>query len=689
MRLHYSIMFLITALLYSCNGNNKVLTYDDYPVYDGTDLELTYTPTASKFKLWAPTADDVKLLLYDNGDEGSATEIVDMYKSDNGTWETEIKENLKGKFYTFQLKIGEKWLDETPGMWVKATGINGKRAAIIDISETNPDGWENDVRPPLKNFTDIILYEVHVRDFSVSPNSGIKNKGKFLAFTEFGTKNSAGLSTGIDHLKELGITHVHLLPSYDFASIDESKPEENKYNWGYDPMNYNVPEGSYSTNPKDPKTRIFEFKKMVQALHSSGIRVIMDVVYNHTYTGEKSHLNLTAPGYFYRFNADSTWSNASGCGNETASERTMMRKFMVESVLHWATEYHVDGFRFDLMGIHDIETMNAIRAALDKIDPSIFIYGEGWTAAGSPLAEEKRAVKKNAKQLKNIAVFSDDIRDALKGSWMHSEVPGFVSGTDSLEESVKFGIVGGGTHPQVDYTKLIYSKESYVNNPTQIINYVSCHDDMCLVDKLNESKPENARVDELIRFNKLAQTIVFTAQGVPFIYAGEELYRNKKGVHNTYQSPDSINQIDWDFKTKNKDIYNYYQGLISLRKAHAAFRIPSQELVQKHLKFIDLQIPNVIAYTLTDHVNGEKWKDILVIYNGNRKAKSITIPEGVWNVVCHNGLINLNGLFQVKTTKFIVAPSSASIMYFEREKEKNLAPKKTLAPKSPLAPKGE
>ncbi|MFZ4581092.1 MAG: type I pullulanase [Paludibacter sp.] len=658
-------MALISILLTACNNKVQFASYDEYPVYDGDDLELIYTPQVSKFRVWAPTADQVKLLLYDNGSEGAAYQVTDMKRSSDGTWKKEIDEDLKSKFYTFQIRIGEKWLSETPGMWVKATGINGKRAAIIDMSSTNPEGWESDKRPPLAHFSDITLYEVHVRDFSVSVNSGMKNKGKFLAFTETGTKNTACEATGIDHLKELGVSHVHLMPSYDYASVDESKLNENKYNWGYDPLNYNVPEGSYSTNPHDPACRIREFKQMVQSLHKSGIRVIMDVVYNHTFTGEESHLNLLAPGYFYRQNADSTWSNASGCGNETASERPMMRKFIVESVVYWATEYHVDGFRFDLMGIHDIETMNAVREALNKVDPSIFIYGEGWTAASSPLAEEKRAVKKNAKQLNGIAVFSDDIRDALKGSWMHAEIPGFVSGTDSLEESVKFGIVGGIKHPQIDYSKPIYSKDSYVNEPTQSINYVSCHDDMCLVDKLKESKPAGTTESELIRFNKLAQTIVYTSQGVPFIYAGEELYRNKKGIHNTYQSPDSINRIDWDFKTTNKDIFTYYQGLIALRKAHPAFRISTADLILNHLKFITLDTPNVIAYTLTDHVNGDSWKDIIVILNGNRKAVEVTLPDGAWNLICHDGQINLNGIKTISATTFTVAPSSASILYVE------------------------
>lgn len=656
-------MLLISGILSGCSSTPHYATFEDYPVYEGSDLELTYTPQNSKFRVWAPTATEVKILLYDNGSDGGAYKMHDMKRSEKGTWTISLDENLKGKFYTFQVKINDKWLDETPGMWVKATGVNGKRAAIIDFTETNPVGWENDTRPPLKNFTDISLYEVHMRDFSVSPNSGMKYKGKFLAFTEHGTKNSTGESTGIDHLKELGITHVHLLPVFDFASIDETKLNENKYNWGYDPVNYNVPEGSYSTNPYNPVTRIREFKQMVQSLHQSGIRVIMDVVYNHTAAGKTSHLNLLAPGYFYRMNADSTWSNASGCGNETASERAMMRKFMIESVVYWVTEYHVDGFRFDLMGIHDIQTMNEIRAALDKIDPTIFMYGEGWTAANSPLAEEKRAVKKNAKELENIAVFSDDIRDAIRGSWMHSQIPGFVSGIDSLEESVKFGIVGATQHDSIDYSRLIYSKEPYVNNPTQIINYVSCHDDMCLVDKLRDSRPLGATDDELVRFDKLAQTIVFTSQGVPFIYAGEELYRNKKGIHNTYQSPDSVNRIDWNLKSTQQDVFNYYKGLIALRKAHSAFRLPTQEMVQQHLKFIQTNTPNVVAYMLTNHVNDEIWKDILVIFNGNRKPVSVEIPAGEWTVVCHDGQINLSGISFVTKTSFVVAPSSASIMY--------------------------
>jgi len=656
-------MLLISGLLSACNSTPHYATFNDYPVYEGSDLELTYSAQGSKFCVWAPTASQVKLLLYDKGNEGGAYETLDMDRSEQGTWALKVNDDLKGKFYTFQIKINDKWMEETPGIWVKATGANGRRAAIIDFAETNPTGWENDVRPPLKNFTDIVLYETHIRDFSVSPNSGMKYKGKFLAFTERGTKNSAGEATGIDHLKELGITHVHLLPAFDFASIDETKLKEPKYNWGYDPLNYNVPEGSYSTNPNNPVTRIKEFKQMVQSLHSSGIRVIMDVVYNHTAAGKNSHFNLLVPGYFYRMNADSTWSNASGCGNEMASERAMMRKFIVESVVYWATEYHVDGFRFDLMGILDIETMNAVRAALDKIDRTIFVYGEGWTAGPSPLAEAKRAVKKNAKELDNIAVFSDDIRDALKGSWMHSQIPGFVSGTDSLEESIKFGVVGSTQHDSIDYSKLLYSKAPYVNNPTQIINYVSCHDDMCLVDKLRESRPQNATDEELVRFNKLAQTVVFTSQGVPFIMPVKNYIAIRKVftilINHRIQSTKLIGIL----KRLTKIFLNTYKGLIALRKAHAAFRIPTREMVQQHLKFINTRIPNVVAFMLTNHVNDEVWKDILVIYNGNRKSVAVQIPEGEWDLVCHDGQINLNGISHIDNTTFVVAPSSASIMY--------------------------
>lgn len=665
MKLNFVLLSLALCFLVACNRTPKYANFEEYPVYEGSDLELVYSAQSSKFRVWAPVASEVKLLLYDNGADGGAYSTLNMKRSDQGTWALEVNDDLKGKFYTFQIKLKGKWMDETPGIWVKATGINGKRAAIIDFTETNPDGWDNDVRPPLNNFTDIVLYGVHFRDFSMSPTSGIKNKGKYLAFTEHGTKNSAGEATGIDHLKELGITHVDLSPCFDFADIDESKLKNNKYSWGVDPLNFNVPEGSYSTNPSNPLVRIREFKRMVQSIHQSGMRVVMDVVYNHTFAGKDSHMNLLAPGYFYRQNKDSSWSNASGFGNETASERPMMRKLMIESLVYWVSEYHIDGFNFSQMGIHDIETLNAIRAALDKIDPDIFLCGEGESALTSSLAQEKRALKINGKQLDFIGVFNDDLMNVLRDSVRLSKSPGFVSGMDSLENGIRFGVVGATQHSQINYSKLLYNKTSYVNNPTQIINFTSNHSDLCLVDRLLQSKPIYAKDEDLIRFNKLAQTIATSSQGIPYLFAGEELGRTKKGFRNSSQSPDSINQINWDNKTSHKDIYNYYKNLFQLRKEHAAFRMPNQEMVQAHLKFLDLLVPNIVAYVLTDHVNGEKWKDILVIYNANLLAKKIPIPQGNWNVICHDGQINLSGISTVTDTSFVVAPSSASILYQE------------------------
>jgi pullulanase len=431
------------------------------------------------------------------------------------------------------------------------------------------------------------------------------------------------------------------------------------YNWGYDPKNYNVPEGSYSTDPANPYSRIIEFKKMVQTLHQNGIRVIMDVVYNHTFVGETSHLNLLVPKYFYRFNEDGTWSNASGCGNETASERAMVRRFIVESVKYWVKEYHIDGFRFDLMGIHDIETMNIIRAALDDIDPTISIHGEGWTAAGSPLAEDLRAFKQYAQKFYPTGVFSDDIRDAIRGNWTEGDKGGFVAG-NGYEESIKFGVVGATAHPQVNLADVCHSSAAYAQSACQTINYASCHDDPCFTDKMRAVLP-NAAESELLDIDKLAQTIVLTSQGVPFIFAGEEIFRNKKGVHNSYNSPDSINLIDWSYKAKYRDLFDYYRGLIELRKAHPAFRMTSASQIQDNLKFLETA-PNIVAYTINNHANNDMWKTILVIYNGNRTAADFALPEGTWTAVCLNGKINLQGI-ETLSGNVKISGSSAGVFW--------------------------
>ena len=485
-----------------------------YPTYNGDDLELKVTANSTDFRLWSPKAEEAVVNLYDNGHTGKPYQTLEMkHDSASGTWTASVPGQLYGKFYTFRIRQNGVWKDETPGVWAKAVGVNGKRAAIIDFAKTNPEGWEADKRPEVKNFTDVIVYEMHHRDMSMHPSSGIANKGKFLALTEKGTLTPEGQKTGIDHLKELGVTHVHILPSYDYNSVDEANLWKNTYNWGYDPQNYNAPEGSYSTNPSDPATRVKEMKEMVKALHDAGIGVIMDVVYNHTAENDGSNFELTAPGYYHRHRNDGSYSDASGCGNETASERKQMHDYIVNSVKYWAKEYHIDGFRFDLMAIHDTETMNDVAAELKKIDPSIFVYGEGWTAGDSPLAADRRALKENVSKMKDIAVFSDDIRDAVKGHYTDASDRGFATGKPGLEETVKIGIVAATPHPQVDYKKGNNSKFPYASSPEMIVNYVSCHDDLCLTDKLRKSmagEPE----ENMIAAAKLAQTIVFTSQGL-------------------------------------------------------------------------------------------------------------------------------------------------------------------------------
>lgn len=645
-------------------STERLDSYDKYPSYYGSDLELVYTPEQSVFTLWAPSADRVRLNLYASGEGGDPEEQVEMEKAGYGTWRIHIDRDLKGSFYTFQIEKNGKWLNETPGIWAKAVGINGNRAAVIDWNETNPEGWESDRSPELKMYSDIILYELHHRDFSIAPDSGIENKGKFLALTETGTKTPEGEATGLDHLKELGVTHIHILPSFDFATVDETKLDENHYNWGYDPKNYNVPDGSYSTDPANPVVRIREFKEMVKSLHQNGFRIVLDVVYNHTASTDHSNFDLTVPGYFYRQNADGSYSNASGCGNETASEREMVRHYIIESVKFWAREYHIDGFRFDLMGIHDIETMNHLRSELLEIDPTIFVYGEGWIAADSPLPFEQRAVKENVGQMEGIGVFNDEFRDGLKGSTFDEQDPGYASGNiNGHFEPVKYGIVGGTDHPQVDYDGLLYCNAPYAGAPSQMINFVSCHDGYTLVDKLKLSVQGDHAADELIPIDKLVHTVLLTAQGIPFIRSGEEIMQDKQGEPNSYKSPDSINRIDWSLKAKNRDVFDFIRGLIALRKAHPAFRIPTVEGLQQWLHFMDTGDSGVIAYTLGEHANNDEWKEILVAYNGNRHEAEIGIPEGEWNVVCRNGQIDPEGKDRLPGGSVKIAASSALILY--------------------------
>ncbi len=640
--------------------------YVDYPSYAGNDLELMIDATGTHFKLWSPKAQQVKVNLYEDGRTGNAFKTLDMKPdSSTGTWSVSVPEQLYGKFYTFQVMIDGKWLNETPGVWAKAVGVNGQRAAIINFDETDPQGWNDDRGPIVNNFTDVIIYEMHHRDMTVHPNSGIANKGKFIAYTENGVCSLNGETTGIDHIKELGVTHVHILPSYDYNSVDETQLPANVYNWGYDPMNYNVPEGSYSTNPSDPKTRIREMKEMIKAFHDAGIGVILDVVYNHTAENDGSNFNLTAPGYYHRHWDNGNYSDASGCGNETASDRQQMRNFIINSTKYWVEEYHIDGFRFDLMAIHDIETMNQVVAELKKINPSVFVYGEGWTCGDSPLKVEKRALKEHVSQMSNIAVFSDDLRDAVKGHYSRATDQGFASGRPGSEETVKIGIVAATAHPQIDYSKGENSKFPYAQSPQMIVNYVSCHDDLCLTDKLRLSMPD-ATDDVRLAVAKLAQTIVFTSQGTPFMFCGEEIFRDKKGIHNTYNRPDSVNAIDWNKKAQYKDQFNYYCGLIELRKAHPAFRMTTAEQIAKHLVFdkIDSEKqPNLIAYSLIDNANNDEWKEIKVIFNGAGYAQELKINKAEWHIVAQDGRIAPDAsLGLCKGGKISISPYSAMIL---------------------------
>ncbi len=616
--------------------------------------QVQYTQAATTFEtITLNTAQAVKLRLYDDGTGGKPVKTVSLKKSGtdkNGypVWSTQVKGDLQGKFYTFDVKYNGKFGGECAGLSARAVGVNGKRGAVIDLAATNPDGWDDD-RSPAIDARDLVIYEMHHRDFSIDPSSGLKYKGKFLALTE---------PRAIAHLKSLGVNAVHLLPSFDYASIDETRLEDNKYNWGYDPFNYNVPEGGYSTDPTDPKARIGEFKQMVQALHKAGIKVILDVVYNHTMSIDGSNFQHIMPDEFFRRTADGRYSDGSGCGNETASERPVMRDYMIESVKYWVSEYHIDGFRFDLMGVHDIATMNAIRAALP---PYIYIYGEGWSAGSCAYPADKLAMKAAVNQMPGIAAFSDDIRDALRGPFNDDRQSAFLAGLPGHEESVKMGIAGAINHPQVDYSKVNYSKKPWTNEPTQMISYVSCHDDMCLVDRLRTSIP-GITTEELIRLDLLAQTAVFTSQGVPFMLSGEEMLRDKKGVHNSYQSPDSINHLDWTHLETYPQVFAYYKNLIALRKNHRAFHMGDAASVCKYLEFLPVE-DALVAFRLKAGIPGETWGDIYVVLNGSRSTRTIEVPDGEYTVVCRNISIDENGLGTVSGPTVEVPAQSALILH--------------------------
>ena len=651
-------ILLLILLGHLAVSKSQYVDFDSYPFYKGHDLGLTLSSTRASFRIWSPVADKAEVLIYKEGFGGEAMMTIPMKTGANGTWTAILSGNHKGEFYAFRVQINGKWSYEVPDPYAKVVGINGKRAMIADLKETNPPGWQKDKGRPLLNAVDAVIYELHIRDASIADNSGIVKKGKYSGLTETGTKNDEGFSTGLDHLKELGVTHVHLLPFFDFNSIDETKPATPQYNWGYDPLNYNAPEGSYSSNANDGTTRIKELKTLIKAFHENGLNIVMDVVYNHTAETEKSNFNQLVPGYYYRQAPDGKFSNATACGNETASERKMVRKFMLESMIYWMREYHIDGFRIDLMGVHDIETINIISKELHKLKPGILLYGEGWTAGTSPLPDAARAIKLNAGRLDHVAVFSDDLRDGIKGSVFDGTDRGFASGKEGLEESIKFGVVAACKHPQVAYSEVNYSKAPYAKEPSNTVSYCECHDNHTLWDKLMISAKNNTE-QERREMQKLALSIVLTSQGICFLHAGTEFLRTKKGVENSFQSPDSINAIDWKLKTVNRDVFDFVRALITMRKNHPAFRITTAVRMTAAIKFVDALPHNIVAYSINGAAVNDSWKKVFIIYNGSGSEQEITLPAGAWQLFSEGNKIITGKV----TGKIKAKPWSCSILY--------------------------
>ncbi len=653
------LLFMI--LIHSCSKRaTNFSSFDEYPSTE-KNLWLEYSKEKTTFKIWSPTATAVKLNFYKSGNDTKIIETHQLKDDENGVWEKTINGDLNGTYYTYQIYVNDNWLAETPGIYAKAVGVNGNRAMVLNFDETNPENWQNDDFVTLKTPNEAIIYELHIRDFTIQKEANSRFAGKYLGLVEKDSKNSLNVLTAINHIKELGITHVHLLPTFDHYSIDESNLEKPQFNWGYDPQNYNVPEGSFATNPFDAEVRVKEFKTMVKAFHDANIGVILDVVYNHTGRTETSNFNLENPNYYYRFDEKGNFSDAAACGNETASEREMMRKFMIESVKYWTEEYHLDGFRFDLMGIHDIETMNLLADEIKKINPNSLIYGEGWTAGDSPLPEAKRALKKHTHQMPKVAAFSDDIRDGIKGSVFEDKSTGFVNGAKGMEESIKFGVVGSIKHAQINYKKINYSDEFWANEPWQAINYVSCHDNHTLFDKLKISQPK-ASDKEIKAMHKLATAIVLTSQGTPFLHAGSEMMRTKNGEHNSYKSPDSINQINWNLKVKNADVVAYFQNLIKLRKEHSAFRMTFAKEVQENLEFLKIE-DGFVSYQLKNNANNDSWKTILVIYNAQKNSVNYTLKKS-WSIAVLGDDFNFEK--EQKVSKMVNIPAKSMAILFQK-----------------------
>lgn len=613
--------------------------------YMGDDLGAIYTPEKTTFRVWAPTAETVTLKLYEDGERRKPLDSVKMEKSERGTWVAELSGDRNGLYYNYEVTV-DSTTREAVDPYAKAVGVNGECGMVIDLAATDPEGFAGEERPQMIPLTDAVIYESHVRDLTVDEGAGNPYPGKFLGVGATGTKNRDGASTGLDYMKELGVTHLQLLPVYDYATVNEADTGHAVYNWGYDPKNYNVPEGSYSTDPFHGEVRVREFKQMVQAIHKEGLLVIMDVVYNHTYDAEDFCFQKIVPDYFFRKTEDGRFSDGSACGNETASDHVMVRKYIIDSVCYWAKEYHIDGFRFDLMGILDKETMRELRKAVDQINPGIALYGEGWTGGPCAIDAKERCMKADTWQLDGIGAFNDDIRDSIKGSVFYAAEPGFVNGGSGFEEAIRFSVTGAVGHPAVHFNN---EAGVWAEKPEQSINYVSCHDNYTLWDKLKESCPD-APVEVRKAMNNLAAAIVYTAQGVPFMQAGEELLRSKPtdttadGIaENSYNLPDETNRIRWNTRSEHADVFAYYQGLIAFRKAHAGLRMRTAEEIAERIIFKDTERKNVVAYEIT----GSKER-LFIVYNANTQMVQVELPgDGTWELFIdknHAGNVSLGSV---------------------------------------------
>ena len=621
--------------------------------YDGCDLGAVWSSEKTSFRVWAPTAKAVWVNLYKSGTSGvdDLLEKLPMLPDVNGTWIAEKTGDLQGLYYTYLVHVNGGTV-EACDPYARTTGVNGKRAMILDLASTNPEGWDTDCDPnPLKSITDAVIYELHIRDLSTDANSGIRSKGKFLGLIETGTKTPSGIPTGLDHIKELGITHLHLLPVYDYGSVDETCLEVPQFNWGYDPVNFNVPEGSYSSDPYHGEVRVREMKQMVKGLHDNGISVVMDVVYNHVYDAGSFCFNQIVPIYFSR-TTDGVYSNGSGCGNDTASERSMVRKYIVDSLCYWADEYHIDGFRFDLVGLLDVDTINEIVTQVHKKHPDVIFYGEGWTLDTHPTKPCKLATQDNSKLTPGFAYFNDTLRDALRGSVFFSDAPGFVTGAVGLGETLE-SCFRGLPH--------------WCSDPCQTVNYVSCHDNNTLLDRITLAAPQRSLADR-IRMNRLAVVFYMTAQGIPFMQAGEEMLRSKpdgKGgiIENSYNAPDSVNCLKWNHLDlpEYRDTFEYYKGLIAFRKAHPVLRMSSVYDVLSNLIPVPCKNAHVGAFQLHGDVPGEPSDELFLIFSAADTAETIALPAGTWHI-CVNG--EKAGTASLGTAKgsVTVAPLSAMVL---------------------------